>query len=357
MNRLSDADALRFMNRMSTFIVDEIHELDDDLNLLLAILQRYFGSVPQAATSPRLVLMSATGDLDKWRYYFAGTTATGAFAPLPDDAIHTVIAPVGAEMHQRLVQYVPVHDANYARAVAQQVSALLPTNDGTFLIFLPGIDAIRKTEAALQIEMESVDEDVAGFPLMSHQPADERADALAPGPPCRVLLATNVAESSVTIHDVSVVFDVGLHNQAYFDPETKNYSLDVCPISQSSAIQRAGRTGRTRDGLVLRFYTQEQFQAMPEFQIPSLVTGDGLSLVLKTAATLGSVQFCETLPDPVQGESLTAATARLMAVGAVDAAGTWAGDAHPIAPADLVFLMSKVDFRVASFIMGGIYYD
>src|SRR6185503_5258453 len=154
--------------------------------------------------------------------------------------------------------------------------------DGDILVFLPGAGEIRRVQAALAPIAERHDLDV--LPLHGDQPLDEQARALRAGPRRRVVLATNVAETALTVEGVTTVIDAGLARAARFDVRTGLDRLELRPISRSSATQRAGRAGRLGPGRCIRLWTRNDEAGRREHDVPEVLRVDLGRTVLELAA-------------------------------------------------------------------------
>jgi ATP-dependent helicase HrpB len=195
-------------------------------------------------------------------------------------------------------------------------TALTTTDGGHVLVFLPGAREIRRARDACQSLAERSGALV--LPLHGDLSPEEQDRAVAPSAIRKILLSTNVAESSVTIPDVRVVVDSGLARIASSSPWTGFPELRTQPISQASAIQRAGRAGRTAHGRALRLFTRLDFDRRPERDLPELARTDLAELVLSLASLDDSIStsefpFFELPPEA----AIEAATSLLVRLGAL----------------------------------------
>jgi len=244
------------LSRVSAVVLDEIHERSADLDALLALLQRLRKERPAL----RLLAMSATLD--------AATVA----AYLGD-------APVIRSEGRAFPVEVQHQEKQDDRPLEIQVRSALfsrATDDGDALVFLPGAAEIRRCQDALT-EVASVDV----LPLHGDMPIEEQARAIAVRRGRRrVILATNVAESSVTIPGVTTVIDTGLARVSRHDAFSGAMRLELEAISQARCIQRSGRAGRTAPGVCLRLFTKGAFEARAKEDVPELLRSDLAELVL-----------------------------------------------------------------------------
>lgn len=173
-------------------------------------------------------------------------------------------------------------------AVAKQVRSLLSSEDGSILVFLPGAGAINQVMELLS----ELDSDVDVFPLFGQLTFAEQQQAISPTEQGKrkVVLATNIAETSLTIEGIRIVIDSGLERFASFQLKTGITRLEQQRIAQSSAHQRAGRAGRLEPGICVRMYSEQQFQQQPKVPEPEILRSD-LSSVLLEMLQWGSDVF------------------------------------------------------------------
>lgn len=342
------------MRDVTTFILDEVHEHSEDRNdLVLALRRRVHSNVH---SDQRLILMSATGDRSSWaRYFWTMSRTTDEQLPLEDDCFHTIHVPEGAATFARDIFHANRWSVNVPEDAASVAADFLSSTEfGNVLVFVSGVDLITLTVQALQVALGN--DGVQIVPLHAQQPARERRAALSVGPQRKVIVATNVAESGLTIPNVAAVIDCGLYKQPWVDEVTGTYALVPSMVSRSAAVQRAGRTGRTCDGVVFRLYPVEDLERAPLFPVSSIVSDDAADMLLHSAFAYGSAQTVMESLEPPSFVRFERALRRLVEVGAVTRDGRW-NDHHPVAPPKLVFIDSKVGFRIGSILMGGIRYD
>jgi ATP-dependent helicase HrpB len=269
----------RQLARVSTVILDEFHERHLETDLALALLRRL-----QRSSRPdlQIVVMSATLNATPIAAYLSGCPILRA----------------EGKLHNLTIGYTPHSAAPLEEQVAGALEQILSGGlDGDVLVFLPGAAEIRR--AARVIEPVARRADLLVLPLHGDLPLAEQDRALAPADRRKVILSTNVAESSVTIEGVTAVIDSGLARVAIDSPWTGLPSLEVRRISQASAIQRAGRAGRTRPGRVVRLYTAEDFHRRPSADIPEILRRELSQIVLQLRAmNIGALEWLESPPDP-----------------------------------------------------------
>lgn len=283
---------------VSAVLLDEFHERHVQGDLALALVQRL------RARRPDLML----GVL-------SATLAEGALAQFLGDA---PILRTEGRAHPISIQHAPSKDDRALELqVVSAVRQLLKEGlRGHVLVFLPGAREIRSAEEALgKLAGEA---DLAVFPLHGDLPAEEQDRALAPSLRRKVLLSTNIAESSVTIDGVEAVIDSGLVRKARHDPWLLLSELVLAPCSRASATQRAGRAGRQGPGRALRLYTEAELMARPEFDEPEILSTD-LAPVLLDLAAAGAADA--RLLDTPADNSMQTARDLLVRLGLLDAAG------------------------------------
>jgi len=283
-------------------VLDEFHERHLQADLALALLRRL-----QRTSRPdlKLVAMSATLDAAPVARYL-------------DDC--AVLRSEGRRFEVK-VEHLTRHDERplelqVEAAVRRLVSEGL---DGHVLVFLPGAAAIRRAqEACASVAAEA---GLTVLPLHGELPAAEQDAAVRPSSRKKLILSTNVAETSVTIEGVAAVVDSGLARVASHSPWSGLPVLKVSRVSRASAVQRAGRAGRTREGRCLRLYTAQDFGARPEHDTPEVRRLDLAESVLELrAAGVGDPAAFEWFEAP-SAEALEAAETLLRRLGATDASG------------------------------------
>ncbi|ACL64191.1 ATP-dependent helicase HrpB [Anaeromyxobacter dehalogenans 2CP-1] len=284
-------------------VLDELHERHLQGDLALAFLRRL-----QRTSRPDLKLVAMSATLD------AGPVAAFLGAP----ALRSEGRRFEVAVEHLSPEEAAAPDLRLEERVARAVRRLHREGiDGDVLVFLPGAAEIRRAREALAAWAATAGVDV--LPLHGDLPPDEQDRAVRPGPRPKVILSTNVAETSITIDGVVAVVDSGLARIASHSPWSGLPTLEVKKISRASAAQRAGRAGRTRPGRAVRLYTRHDHDARPEFEVPEVLRED-LSETLLALAGLGAAADLEWL-EPPPAPALEAARALLADLGAVDAAG------------------------------------
>jgi len=289
----------RLLRGVSTVVFDEFHERNVHADLGLAMLRR-----AQAERDDlRIVVMSATID--------AARVASFLDAEVVEVEGRTF--PVVVE-HEKAGDDRPLE-----RRVSSAVRALLDSEaQGDVLVFLPGAAEIRRAGEAILGLANERGVDVRA--LHGEMPASEQDAAVRPGPRRKVILSTNVAETSLTIPSVTAVVDSGLARVAKHSPWTGLPSLEVAKVSQSSAIQRAGRAGRVRAGRCVRLFTEHDFTTRPKFDEAEIRQVDLAEVALVLASAGESVRDFPYFEAP-SAAAIDAATTLLARLHAVDELG------------------------------------
>lgn len=304
LRRLQDDPLLE---KTAVVVFDEFHErsLDGDLCLAMSKLVR-----EQVRADLRLVVMSATLDSAPISQYLGN-------CPVIESPGRTFPVDIS---YLQFPSNLPA-----AEAAAAGTGQMLPQTPGHLLVFLPGVGEIRQAETALARLEAQYDFDI--MPLYGEMPLEEQQAVLRPSKRRKVVLSTNIAETSITIDGVTGVVDSGLARVNRFDPHIGLNRLELGKISKASAAQRAGRAGRTAAGACLRLWTEKEQQMLPEFESPEIARVDLSEAVLRLFAwgekDLANFPWFEQ-PPAVAVEQAIALLDRLDAIagGAVTQLGT-----------------------------------
>lgn len=282
-------------------VLDEFHERHLQADVALALLRRL-----QRTTRPdlKVVAMSATLDAAPVASYLGCEVLRSEGRRFDVDVEH-------AARHDERPLELQVE-----AAVRRLVSEGL---DGDVLVFLPGAASIRRAQGAC--ERVAAEANLRVLPLHGELPSAQQDEAVRPADVRKLILSTNVAETSVTIEGVAAVIDSGLARIAGHSPWSGLPVLKVSRVSRASAVQRAGRAGRTREGRCLRLYTAQDFNARPEYETPEVRRLDLAETALELRAS--GVEDLERFEwfEPPQPEALAAAESLLRRLGAIDGRG------------------------------------
>ncbi|MEM7165666.1 MAG: ATP-dependent helicase HrpB [Planctomycetota bacterium] len=251
-----------FLDDIGVVIFDEFHERRADSDLLLAMVRRV---QQEARPDLQIVVMSATLAESETA---AIASYLGNVPVLESDGRHF---PVDTHYLDR------IDDRRIPDKVADAVVTMLPTTAGDLLAFLPGVGEIERTAA--QLRGRQVDIDIV--PLYGTLHADQQDAALQPGNRQRVVLATNVAETSVTVPGITAVIDSGMVRRTQWDLNNGMEQLVLTETSQASADQRAGRAGRTAPGTALRLWTERQHSQRASYAAPEIARTDLTAVALQ----------------------------------------------------------------------------
>lgn len=296
---------------IAAVLFDEFHErsLEADFGLALAL-----DAADSLRPDLRLLVMSATIDGARVAALLGqgGNPAPVITAHGRSFPVEIIYRPRG---RSRAGRAEPVEEA-----VARACCAMLADSEGSILAFLPGQAEIKRTAALLAERLAGKNSIIA--PLYGGLPAQEQEKALRPlAGQRKIVLATAIAESALTIEDVRIVIDSGLARVPVFEPVNGIMRLQTRPVSLASAAQRAGRAGRLQPGLAVRLWREEQNRALPAFTPPEILAAD-LRNVLLDCADFGIKNLRELrLPDYPAEAACLSARQHLQNLGALDTSG------------------------------------
>jgi len=257
----------RFLQQYDTLIIDEAHERSINIDFLLGYLKWLLPKRPDL----KLLITSATIDTKSFSSYF-------------NDA--PVIEIAGRSFPVEVVYRAALdEDENATATLPEQVVAAIDevasSLSGDVLVFLPGERSIRECAELLRKHHPAQTEIL---PLYSRLSMNQQQKIFSPHRGMKIILATNVAETSLTVPGVHCVIDSGLARMSVYSPRSKIQRLPVLPISQASAWQRAGRCGRVAPGICIRLYSQEDFENRPEYTDPEIVRSNLAAVILQMAS-------------------------------------------------------------------------
>lgn len=320
----------KLLRRYSTIIIDEAHERSLNIDFILGYLRRILPQRPDL----KVIITSATIDPERFANHFANDAG-----PAPVIEVSGRTYPV--EIRYRPLNE-PVHgseedeleeDRDPLDAVCDAVDELSREAPGDILVFFSGEREIRDAADALRSTVAR-NPRLAGaeiLPLFARLSLQEQHRVFSPGGARRIILATNVAETSLTVPGIKYVIDTGTARISRYSHRTKVQRLPIERISQASANQRSGRCGRVSDGIAIRLYSEEDFESRREFTDPEILRTNLAAVILQMTAMgvargpkdVASFPFVEP-PDAKainDGVTLLRELGALNAQGAVSAVG------------------------------------
>ncbi|HYX93653.1 MAG TPA: ATP-dependent RNA helicase HrpA, partial [Geodermatophilus sp.] len=301
----------RLLRQYDTLIIDEAHERSLNIDFLLGYLAQVLPRRPDL----KLVITSATIDVERVAKHFGNAPiveVSGRTYPV-EVRYRPVVDPDG-----RAGDDTADPDRDQVTAIADAVDELTAEGPGDVLVFLAGEREIRDTADVLTERFPSAEV----LPLYSRLSAADQHRVFAPHTGRRIVLATNVAETSLTVPGIRYVVDPGTARISRYSSRLKVQRLPIEPISQASARQRSGRCGRTSDGIAIRLYTEEDFESRPEYTDPEILRTSLASVLLQMAALeLGDVAEFPFI-DPPDRRAVADGIALLEELGALDEAGS-----------------------------------
>jgi ATP-dependent helicase HrpA len=282
---LAEMQRDRRLLRYDTLIIDEAHERSLNIDFILGYLRRLLPSRPDL----KVIITSATIDPDRFSNHFAGGESARhcAGGESGKQSAGAPVIEVSGRTYPVEVRYRPLADAgnpsaeprDQVQAICDAVEELRGEGPGDILVFLSGEREIRDTAEALAGQ-----EDLEVLPLYARLSAAEQYRVFQPSRRRRAVLATNVAETSLTVPGIRYVIDPGSARISRYSQRTKVQRLPIEPVSRASANQRKGRCGRTSDGVCIRLYSEEDFASRPEFTDPEILRTSLASVILQMAA-------------------------------------------------------------------------
>ena len=261
---LAEIQTDRFLNQYSCLIIDEAHERSLNNDFILGYLKQLLPRRPDL----KVIITSATIDVERFSKHFNN-------APIIE---------VSGRTYPVEVRYRPVadeEDQDQLQGILNAVDELQAEGRGDILIFMNGEREIRDTAEALQKQNLKHTEIL---PLFARLSAQEQNKIFHPSGLNRIVLATNVAETSLTVPGIKYVIDPGTARISRYSYRTKVQRLPIEPISQASANQRKGRCGRVCEGICIRLYSEEDFNNRPEFTDPEILRTNLASVILQMTA-------------------------------------------------------------------------
>ena len=327
---LTEMQRDRQLLRYDTIIIDEAHERSLNIDFILGYLKQLLPRRPDL----KVIITSATIDPERFSRHFAPAAGDAASGE-PDGA---PILEVSGRTYPVEVRYRPLADLDepgeeprdQVQGITDAIAELRREGPGDVLVFLSGEREIRDAADALAGEV-----DLEILPLYARLSAAEQYRVFAGGetgkqsqPPSgrRVVLATNVAETSLTVPGIRYVIDPGTARISRYSQRTKVQRLPIEAISQASADQRKGRCGRTSDGICIRLYSEEDFESRSQFTEPEILRTNLASVILRMAALDLGVIADFPFVDPPDERNVADGLRLLAELGAIRSAGRRGSD-------------------------------
>ncbi|MBE2212833.1 MAG: ATP-dependent RNA helicase HrpA [Opitutaceae bacterium] len=304
---LAEVQADPMLRAYDTIVIDEAHERSLNIDFLLGHLNQ----LRHRRTDLKIIITSATID-------------TAAFSRAFDDA---PVIQVSGRLYPVEVIYAPVDElleeagefTHLDAVVAALERVLLESDRGDVLVFLSTERDIRETADLIESRHFGPLEIV---PLFGRLAAADQQRVFAPSRRRKIVLSTNIAETSLTIPGIRFVIDTGEARISRFNNRTRTRRLPIEPISQSSANQRKGRCGRVAEGVCIRLYSEDDFKKRPEFSVPEIHRANLADVILRMkSARLGDIERFPFI-DPPPPAAIAAGYALLEELGAIDAQHT-----------------------------------
>ena len=277
---LNELQRDRLLRRYDTLIIDEAHERSLNIDFILGYLEQLLPKRPDL----KVIVTSATIDTERFAEHFGvdGVPAPVFLVEGRTFPVEVRYRPFGADNEAD-----PGDRRDQVRAVIDAVGELESEGPGDVLVFLSGEREIHDIADALR---RSDLRDTEVLPLYARLSSAEQHRIFQPHRGRRIVLSTNVAETSITVPGVRYVVDAGTARISRYSRRLKVQRLPIEPVSQASANQRAGRCGRVAPGVCIRLYTEDDFDARPEFTDPEILRTNLASVILQmTAIGLGDV--------------------------------------------------------------------
>jgi ATP-dependent helicase HrpA len=266
---LAETQTDRYLNAYDTIIVDEAHERSLNIDFILGILQTLLGRRDDL----KLIITSATIDTEKF---------SKAFGDAPVIEVSGRMYPVDVQYSMPESKKAAKNEVTHVELAAQAVRRLSSkSKQGDILVFMPTEQDIRDTCELIE---GSKLKNARILPLFARLTAAEQKRVFTRSSERKIIVATNVAETSITIPGIKYVVDSGLARIPRYSPRSRTTSLPVVPISRSSADQRKGRCGRVQNGLCVRLFDEDNYQSRPLYTRPEILRANLAEVILRMIA-------------------------------------------------------------------------
>ena len=331
---LAEIQTDRFLNQYSCLIIDEAHERSLNNDFILGYLKQLLPRRPDL----KVIITSATIDVERFSKHFNN-------APIIE---------VSGRTYPVEVRYRPVaeeDDQDQLQGILNAVDELQAEGRGDILIFMNGEREIRDTTEALQKQNLKHTEIL---PLFARLSAQEQNKIFHPSGLNRIVLATNVAETSLTVPGIKYVIDPGTARISRYSYRTKVQRLPIEPISQASANQRKGRCGRVSEGICIRLYSEEDFNNRPEFTDPEILRTNLASVILQmTSLGLDDIEAFPFVDAPDK-RHIQDGVKLLEELGAFETVQTKSGEKRRLTTIGRQLAQFPVDPRLAKMLLSAV---
>ncbi|WP_321961685.1 ATP-dependent RNA helicase HrpA [Paraburkholderia sp. J7] len=351
---LAETQTDPLLKAYDTIIIDEAHERSLNIDFLLGYLKEILPRRPDL----KLIVTSATIDADRFARHFGSEEKPAPvievsgrlypvevrYRPVQEDspAVKNAQGTTGRERSEKGAKSQRDTDRDLMEAIVDAVDELCREGSGDVLVFLPGEREIRDAAEALRKHHPPHTEIL---PLFARLSAQEQERVFKPSNARRIVLATNVAETSLTVPGIRYVVDTGLARVKRYSYRNKVEQLQIESISQAAANQRAGRCGRVADGICIRLYEESDFIARPRFSDPEILRSSLAAVILRMKSL--HLTEIETFPfiEPPPGRAIADGYQLLNELGAVD-------DDNALTPLGRELARLPLDPRVGRMILG-----
>lgn len=307
---LAETQSDRFLDQYDVLIIDEAHERSLNIDFLLGYLRNISSKRPNL----KLIITSATIDPQRFANHFAGEQGP---APIVEVSGRTYPVELRYRDHLDESDTVEMDDQQLA-AIADAADELMAEGPGDILVFLPTERDIRLASKHLRGHFTRVGGKVDILPLYARLSNAEQNKIFAAHSSRRIILSTNVAESSLTVPGIHYVIDTGLVRISRYAPRSKVRRLPIEGVSQASANQRSGRCGRLGPGICIRLFSKTDFESRSRYTTPEIRRSDLASVLLQSKTLrLGPLEEFPLL-DPPSAEAMRDAVRSLREIGAIN---------------------------------------
>ena len=303
---LAESQSDKFLDQYELIIIDEAHERSLNIDFLIGNLKR----ILVRRRDLKVIITSATIDTERFAEHFASEDG-------PAPVIH-----VEGRTYPVETRYIACEESEQSNEdpiehVISSVNEVIRHEEGDVLVFLPTEKDIKTVSKKLK-GAQSGGAAIDVLPLYARLSTGQQNEIFQPGKRRRIVLATNVAESSITVPRIRIVVDSGTARISRYAPRSKVQRLPIEPVSQASANQRAGRCGRIGPGICVRLFSEEDFEQRPKFTTPEIRRTNLASVILQTLALkLGEITEFPFI-DPPQSDAISDGYKTLFEIGAID---------------------------------------